>query len=296
MDILWSDYVSLFGWAILAAVVAGAVCPLVGSFLYLRRTGFYGVVLPQFAAAGVVAGFVVLPFWVERVGLGGLDVDTVLGDPHAAMNWHLLWAALFTFGGLVALSLARLRVGAIGSEIGHVAAAFAIASAATILFGHFSATGGGFVYELMRGEILAIGVHEFEVVAALMGAILAAVLLWWRSLLLVSYDRSLARVLGLRVAFHELVLALITGLAVSVGTMTFGPVLLFGFLVIPPLAARQWSRTMPGQLALSSALGVAAAVGGVALSWYLDLPLAPAVVAVAAAELLPGLVLRRRLP
>jgi ABC-type Mn2+/Zn2+ transport system permease subunit len=98
------------------------------------------------------------------------------------------------------------------------------------------------------------------------------------------------------VAFHEVVLALITGVAVSVGTMTFGPVLLFGFLVIPPLAARQWSRSMAGQLALSSALGVAATVGGVVLSRYLDLPLAPAVVAVAAAELLPGLVLRRRLP
>ncbi len=292
MDIAWSDFLRLFGWAILAALIAGAVCPLVGCFLHVRRTSFYGIALPQFAAAGVVAGFVVLPWWVESVGLGfaGLDVDTVMADPHAAMNWHLVWAGLFTFGGLIALML--LRRGK-GSEIGHVAAAFAIASAATILLGHFSATGGGFVYGLLRGEILAIGVHELETVAVLFGLILIAVALFRRELLLVSYDPETARVLGVRVLRHETLLAALTGLAVSVGTMTFGPVLLFGFLVLPPLAARPWARSMGAYLILSSALGILAVVGGVVLSKYQDLPLGPVVVAVAALELLPGALLHR---
>jgi ABC-type Mn2+/Zn2+ transport system permease subunit len=287
MDIAWSDFLFLFGWAILAALIAGAVCPLVGCLLHVRRTSFYGIALPQFAAAGVVAGFVVLPWWVESVGIGfrGLDIDTVLGDPHAAMNWHLIWAGLFTFGGLIALT--RLR-GSAGSEIGQVAAAFAIASAATILFGHFSATGGSFVYGLLRGELLAIGVHELETVAVLFGFILVAVVALRRELVLVSYDRESAIVLGVPIFRVELTLALVTGLAVSVGTMTFGPVLLFGFLVLPPLAARQWARSMSGYLALASFFGVLAGVGGVVLSKYLDLPLGPAVVAVAALETVPG--------
>jgi ABC-type Mn2+/Zn2+ transport system permease subunit len=293
MDITWAEFLSLFRWAILAALVAGAVCPLVGCFLYVRRTSFYGIVLPQFAAAGVVAGFVVLPWYAAHVGIGALDVDTVLNDPHAAMNWHLAWAALFTFGGLAALAwLGRGK----HSESAHVAAGFAIASAATILFGHLSATGESFVYELLRGEILAVGVHELEVVAALFG--LALALLWRssRGILLVSYDRTMAQVLGLPVVRLELVLALITGVVVSLGTLTFGPVLLFGFLVLPPLAARPWARSMASQLRLAGALGVGSALGGIALAKELDLPLGPAVVGVQALALLPGLVLRRALP
>ncbi len=296
MDIDWGLFLELFGWAVLAVLVAGAVCPLVGSFLYVRRTSFYGIALPQFAAAGVVAGFVVLPFWGQAFGVDsplGIDVDLVMDDPHAAMNWHLTWATLFTFGGLFTLTWLARRT---ESEVGHVAAAFAVASAATILFGHVSATGGSFVYELLRGEILAIGRHEFEVVAIPYLLILAAVVVWWRSLLLCGYDRSMARTLGVRVAAFDLLLALITGAVVSVGTMTFGPVLLFGVLVLPPLAARQWARSMEQTLKLSSALGVSAAAGGVVLAKYLDLPLGPAVVVVAALQLVPGTLLGRRLP
>jgi zinc transport system permease protein len=269
------------------------VCPLVGCFLYVRRTSFYGIALPQFAAAGVVAGFVVLPFWVRTFGMGGMDVDTVMRDPHAAINWHLLWAGLFTFGGLAALALVGRGK---GSEIGHVAAAFALASAATILFGHFSATGESFVYGLLRGEILAMGQHDLEVLAVLYGLILLGVVWFHRDLLLVSYDRETARVLGVRVGAMELLLAVMTGVAVSVGTMIFGPVLLFGCLVLPPLVARQWARSMTGFLVLSAVLGLLAAAGGIALAKQLDLPLGPAVVVAAALEGIPGLLARRRLP
>jgi len=94
------------------------------------------------------------------------------------------------------------------------------------------------------------------------------------------------------VAF-EILLAALTGVAVSVGTMTFGPVLLFGFLVLPPIAARRLARSMGSYLVLASLAGVLAGVGGVVLSKYLDLPLGPAVVAVAALEMLPGAWVRK---
>jgi ABC-type Mn2+/Zn2+ transport system permease subunit len=286
----WAERLELFRWAILAALVAGAVCPLLGAFLHVRRTSFYGIALPQFATAGVVFGFVVMPWWIARVGLGGLDLETAAGDSHAAMNYHLAWATVFTFGGLLGLAWLGRRG---GSEVGRVAAAFAIASAATVLFGRLSPIGKGFVDELVAGELLGVGVHELETVAALLGAVLAAFLLFHRDLLLVSYDRETAVVLGKRVLAFEALLNVATGLTVSVGTMTLGPVMLFGLLVLPPIAARPWARSMGGYLGLSSALGAAAVVLGVAASFELDLPLGAAIVAAAALLLVPGFVLGR---
>jgi len=286
----WSDRIALFRWALIAAFAAGAVCPLLGVFLHVRKTSFYGIALPQFATAGVVFGFVVMPWWIEHVGLGGLDLLEATSDSHAVMNYHLAWSNVFTFGGLLAL-LALGRRG--GDEIGRVAGAFAIAAAATVLFGRLSPVGKGFVDELVAGELLGVGRHECETVVVLLGVAAFAFFLFHRDLLLVSYDRESARVLGKRVLAIEGLLTVVTGLVISVGTMTLGPVILFGLLVLPALGARAWARSMLSYLALASAFGVIAVAVGVTVSFEFDLPMGAAVAGAAAFLLTPGALLRR---
>jgi len=295
-DVTWADRISLFRWPILAALATGLVAPVVGAFLLVRRTSFYGIVLPSFATAGVVFGFVLLPWWVEHVGLGGLTASQALGDSHAAMNWHFAWAAIFTFGGLLALVVTGRSRGserAGSSEIARVAAAFAVANAATFLFGRLSPIGKGHADELLAGEVLGVGPHELETLAAVLAASLLTLAWFHRDILLVSYDRETARVLGKRVTAFEVLLNVVIGLTVAVGTMTLGPTMLFGLLVLPPLAARRWSGTMMRFYALAAVFGVVSVVVGVVLSFELDLPLGPAVVAAAALTLVPGAILRR---
>jgi ABC-type Mn2+/Zn2+ transport system permease subunit len=286
-EIGWGDRLELFHNQIVACFVAGLVCPLVGCWLLVRRTSFYGITLPQFATAGVVFGFMLLPWWIRTLGLGGMSIDEVLSDSHAAINYHLAWAAAFTFGGLSLLVWLGRRGS--GSEIGRVAASFAIASAATVICGRLAPAGRSFVDELLSGEILGVGIHELEVLGAFYGLVLATLFVFRHDFLLVSFDRDLAHVLGLRVTWIELLLNGITGITVSVGTMTFGPLLLFGLLVVPPLAARQWARSMTSFLGLAALLGVVSVVGGVAASFELDLPLGAAIVGVSALTLLPRL-------
>jgi len=296
-DVTWAARISLFRWPLLATLAAGLVAPFVGAFLLVRRTSLYGIALPQFATAGVVFGFVLLPWWIEHVGLGGLSAAEALGDSHAAMNWHFAWAAIFTFGGLFALVLTGRSRGAErsgSSEIARVAAAFAIANAATLLFGRLSPIGKGHADELLAGEVLGVGLHEFETLAVVLGVSLLALLWFHRDILLVSYDRETARVLGKSVTAFETLLNVVIGLTVAVGTMTLGPTMLFGLLVLPPLAARRWSGSMTGFYVLAAALGTASAAIGVVLSFELDLPLGPAVVSAAALMLVPGVMLRRR--
>lgn len=283
MDATWTERLDLFRFALWAALCAGVVCPLVGAFLFVRRTSFYGITLPQFATAGVVCGFVVLPWWATHIGLGGIDVEVALTDSHAAMNYHLAWAAAFTFGGLGALVMWS-RKG--GSEVGRVAAAFAIANAATYLLGRASPIGKSLVDELLQGEILGVGLHEFETLAVAFALVLAVLLVFQRDFLIVSYDRESARVLGKRVVAFETLLTAATGITIAVGTMTLGPTLVFGLLVLPPLAARNWARSMRAFLVLSALFGVAAVIGGVVASFELDLPLGAAIVGVAALLLL----------
>ncbi|MBL8857767.1 MAG: metal ABC transporter permease [Planctomycetes bacterium] len=291
-DVSWADRISLFRWALAAAFAAGIACPIAGVFLAVRRTSFQGIALPQFATAGVVFGFVLLPWWIEHIGLGDVSAADALSGSHAAMNYHLAWAAAFTFAGLAALVWTGRR--SHGSEIGRVAAAFAIANAATYLFGRLSPIGKGHADELLTGEVLGVGLHEFETLAVVLGAALLAFVWFHRDLVLVSYDRETARVLAKRAGSFELLLNVIIGLVVAVGTMTLGPTMLFGLLVLPPLAARSWSRSMTQYFVFAGGFGALAVLLGVVISFELDLPLGASVVAAAALTLLPGFAAARR--
>ncbi len=287
MDISWLERLSLFRYALLAATLAGLVCPFLGSFLYLRRTSFYGITLPQFASAGIVFGFAILPWWIDHVGLGDLTLATALSDSHSAMTFHMVWASVFTFGGLLALVWLGRRG---GSEVGRVAAAFALANAATYVFGRISPIGRSFVDELLQGEVLGVGQHEFETIAVLFSAAMVLLLLFRRDFLLTSFDREFALVSGARVLAFESLLVVLIGLVIATGTITLGPTLLFGLLVVPPLAARSWARSMASFWILCPLFGLLSVAGGVVVSFELDLPLGAAVVAAAGVLLIPGAV------
>ncbi len=274
----FADYLGLFGMSFLAVLIAGITCPLVGTFLFLRRTGFYGVALPQFAATGVAAGFAAAP-WVAPL----FGISDMLADVHGALSYHLTWAAVFTLGCLGLLTALGRRG---GSEVANVAALFAIASASMILFASASPVGETFVKDqLLRGQILAVGLHELEAIAVVMALTLGCITVCYRDLVLVAYDPDTARVLGKRLAGWELLLQVLTGLCVAAGTMTVGPVVLFGLLVLPPLVARAFARSMATMMIGASVLGVGASVLGIWISFVWDWHLGPAVVVSAAAQL-----------
>ena len=75
---------------------------------------------------------------------------------------------------------------------------------------------------------------------------------------------------------------------VAAGTLTAGPVVLFGLLVIPPIAARPLARTMGGFQVLASLLGILSAALGVYGAFEVDLPLGPCVVLAAGLLSLPS--------
>ena len=284
------DIWALFGFAILSALLAGGTCPLVGSFLLVRRTGFYGVALPQFAAAGVALGWA-LPVWAFAAGWSEIDLElTELEHPHAVKNYLLGMAALATFGGLGVLLAAGRRK---ETETGRVAAAFALANAATILLASVSPHGGEVIDQLLGGEILTVDLHEFETIAIAYLVVIGLTLHHRRDLLLVSFDRDTAQVLGKNAGRLEGLLLIVTGITVSVGAIVVGPVVLFGLLVLPPLAAQGLARSMRGFLWLASALGVLSAALGVLVSFRFDWSLGPAVVVCAGAILALSVPLRR---
>ena len=110
--------------------------------------------------------------------------------------------------------------------------------------------------QLMRGEILTADTHDFETIAISYGLVALCFYVYQRDILLVSFDRELALVMGKPVRRYDGLMLAMIGVTVTVGVLIVGPVVLFGQLVMPPLAANAVARSMRSFYVIAMALGV----------------------------------------
>lgn len=254
--------------ALVASVLVGLVCPLVGVYFVLRRMIFLGVALPQLSAAGVAFAFMVS-------SLSGVHEHGLVGERVLAMSGSLA----FAFGGLLVLAaLERQGRETLDARIG---VAYAFAAAASILFVSADPYGEAEMTHLLKGDVVTATGAGVRLLAVVFGAVVAALLLFRKELLLVSFDRDMAIVLGKRAALWDALLYLLIGVTISFGVMTAGPLVTFGFLVAPPLTARLVTRRMLAFSLVAAATGGATAFAGFVLAYRLDLPLGPTDVALA---------------
>src|SRR5499425_1560591 len=247
--------------ALLGTAIMGMVCPLIGSYLVLRRTVFLGLTLPEIAAAGVS-----FTFWLQQIGIVPQLAE---GERGIAIVGSLG----FTFLGMGLLGYLEQR--GKGLAEGRLAAAYALAGSLTILFLVFNPAGQIEVLNLLKGEVIALSQVELRLLAAVFGLVFLGMLIFRREFLLTSFDRDLAFLLKGRQVIWDVLLYLLAGLIIAFGVIMAGPLLIFGFLVLPALAARPLVSRMSKFLLLSSLLGLVMAFMGFYSSVRLDLPLGP---------------------
>jgi ABC-type Mn2+/Zn2+ transport system permease subunit len=260
--------------ALVASLLIGAVCPLVGVYFVLRRMIFLGVALPQVSAAGI--SFALL---MHRVVAGahphGGAADSIMAR---------LGAIGFTLTGILALSALERR----GREIveARIGMVYAIAGALTILFLAADPWGEAHIVNLLKGELLAATENSLTFLAAVLGLVVLALFAFQKEFLLVSFDRDLAVVFGKATAVWDTALYILCGLTISFGVLAAGPLVTFGFLLAPPLTARLITRRMLTFSIASALIGAVTAFVGFCAAYRYDMPLGPAEVAVTAAVLL----------
>jgi ABC-type Mn2+/Zn2+ transport system permease subunit len=271
-EILRPDF--LLRDALVGSVLVGLVCPLVGTYFVLRRMIFLGVALPQLSAAGIAFAFLAYRVTVGPHEHGGLGERTLA----------MIGSFGFTLGGLLLLATLERR----GRETvdARIGLTYAVAASLTILFLASDPHGDAQMVNLLKGDILATTAASLRVVEVVLAAVVVLLLAFRKELLLVSFDRELALVFGKRVWLWDGLLYLVMGVTISLGVTTAGPIVAFGFLVVPPLAARLVTRHMLTFSLAAAAFGGGSAFAGFYLAYRADLPLGPTQVALAAGVLL----------
>ncbi len=116
----------------------------------------------------------------------------------------------------------------------------------------------------------------FSVVAVI---ILLIVVLLYKEFVLISFDRELAEVQGLKVRRLEFLLTSITVMAVVTGIQAVGVVLMAAMLITPAAAARFWTQQMKSMISLAATIASVSGVGGAYVSYAIpNMPTGPWIV------------------
>jgi ABC-type Mn2+/Zn2+ transport system permease subunit len=251
--------------SVYTSVLVGFSCPLVGVFLVMRRLVFMGVALPQISSTGVALALS-LPLWF------GFSP----GDHGSAGAHTLAFIGSMIFSLSAILVLAFLERRGRGLPEGRLGTVYVVAVSLSILLLSQNPYGEIGWLDMLKGEVIAISDFDLTLTAATLALVLAALGLFHKELLLVSFDREMAITLRKNVVFWDVLLYLLIGLTVSMAVLSVGPLIAFGFLLIPALIAHLFARTMRQFAMVASLIGGTSAFLGFWVAYQYDLPVGPA--------------------
>ena len=223
-----------------------------------------GVALPQISSTGVAIALCT-PLWLG-----------IIKPEHATHSEHLLAFAGSTVFSLAAvLLLAFLERRGRGVPEGRLGAVYVVAAALSILLLSKNRYAEAGWLDLLKGEIITIDTADLVLMSATLAFVLGVLALFHKEILLVSFDRAMASTLGKNIVFWDVMLYLLIGLTVSMSVLSVGPLVAFGFLLIPALAAHLFAANMLQFVIAASLLGGGTAFAGFCIAYRYDLPVGP---------------------
>jgi manganese/iron transport system permease protein len=229
---------------LIAAVLIGVVCAVMGTFVVLKGLAFIGDAVSHAAFPGLVIAYM-------------LGAPLYLGGAVAAVGTSLAI-------GLVARR-GRLRF---DTSVG-------VLFAGTFAFGVLMfSTIKGYVADLLGyllGNVLGISVGDLVQVAVLGTIVLAIVLVIRKELLFATFDPLGAAASGLPVAGLEYLLLALLGVTIVVSIQAVGIIMVVAMLVTPAATAQLVVVRFGRMMSVAVALAAVSAVVGLYLSFYLNL-------------------------
>jgi zinc transport system permease protein len=238
--------------ALIASLATGVALGIIGVYLVIRRVVFLGLVLANAAMVGAAAAEVF--HWTPEIASVVAAVAAALG---------------------LGLAQRPRRVSA-ESLMGW---AYATAAAAPVLILAAVAAPDADTLHMLFGNLLAVSVSHavgLVIVALVIGL---AHLLFSQRFLLVTFDAEAAQVAGVKARLWSLGLNLLVGVAAAAAVHEIGALLTFALLTLPAMAALLITTSMRATFITAAGLGATLPCLGLAVSFYFDLPAAPASVA-----------------
>jgi manganese/iron transport system permease protein len=237
LAVLWKPLV--------AAVLGGLVCGVVGVWVVMMNIPFVGVAMSHAAFAGAVTGLLLGINPLLTAALFCVAASLLIGPmaERADIEPNVSLGIIFS----VVLGFAFL---AIGLMRGPRAEAL----------------------NMIWGSILLVSGRDLALMASATGAVLLFLGLFYKEIQAVLYNREIARAVGIPERALFFAMLVLCGLSVTANLSTIGGLLIFSLIVNPPSAAFQLTYRLRTMYLLSALFGVISCLVGLFVSWLTDAP------------------------
>ena len=248
-----------FRQGVIASLLVGALCGMLGVYIVLRRMSYIGHGLSHSVFGGAVIAYV------------------------ASLNFYVgagLWG--FFSALLINATARRRRIGA-DAAIGIITtASFAVGVALISKTRSFTRNFEAALF----GNILGVTPLDLVVVAAVTIGVAAFILLFYKRLLFMTFDPEVAAIQGVEVGLTDSLFALAMAATIVASINVVGVTLIAATLVIPSSTARLLTDSFGRVLVLSTVFGAVAGLVGMYLSYWLDVSSGATIVLLEAAVFL----------
>lgn len=231
--------------ALIASVIIGLVCSIIGVFVILRNLTFIGAGTSHAAFAGVTLGYL-------------LNYNPI----YFAVVFSLL--TVWIVGYLNRMGYLKLDAS--------VGIFYSLTMALAVLFIGLMKVYNAEVYGYLFGSILSVTKGDLAVILILGLAVLSLVYIFFKEFHFITFDEELAKASGIPAGWLSFLLLTMIAMTIVISLKSVGAILVFALIVTPAAAAYQLTYSMIRMFLYSAIIGIGSSVGGVFLSYWLDLP------------------------
>ncbi len=240
---------------LIAVMLVGVVCALVGSYIVLRGMAFFGDALAHAVLPGIAIGYLVsggdrgMLFWwalvtaiISSLGIGAISRTTHIREDTAI---GIIFAGMFALGIALISTVQNYAV-----DLSH------------FLFGN--------VLGVSSGDLWRTGIFG--------ALIILLILIFYKEFMVLSFDPILATTLRLPARLLENTLLILIAVAIVVSLQVVGVALMVAMLVTPAATAYLLTRRLHIMMILAAVIAVVSAVMGLYLSYYVSIASGAAIV------------------
>ena len=239
----------------IAAVLVGIVCAVVGTYVVLRGMAFFGDALAHTILPGIALGYLVSGgqrdplFWwalgtavVAALGIGAISKNAEIKEDTAI---GIIFAGMFALG--IAL-ISTVRSYAVDLS-------------------HF-----------LFGDVLSVSARSLWLILIFGGLVLLVILAFYKEFTTISFDPILAATLRLPVGLLNNLLLTMIAVTVAVSLQTVGVALMVAMLVTPAATAYLLTHRLSTMMSLAALFASLSGIIGLYLSYYLSIASGAAIV------------------
>lgn len=244
--------------ALIASVTIGISCGLIGTYIMLRRMSLIGDALAHAVLPGVVVSFMVAGKSEAALFIGAVvsGILTVLLIGFVNRNSKIkedtsigiIFTGAFALGILLVSQLKQVHI-----------------DLSSYLF----------------GDVLGVSTGDITLSMIIMFVIILCIVLFYKQLLLTSFDPTMAMTIGISTTLVHYMLMTLLSMSIVAGLQSVGVILIIAMLITPPATAYLLSSNLKKILLLSAMFGTISAITGLYLSYHFNFASGASIVLVA---------------